>query len=70
MALSRAVLPTMLAQKAGQIANIGSMFGSIGFAYFTAYSAKKFGLRGFSQALRWELADTNVSVTLSPCSPV
>jgi len=67
MALSRAVLPTMLAQDSGQITNVGSMFGSIGFAYFSAYSASKFGLRGFSQALRRELADTNVSVTyISP----
>ena len=63
MALSRAVLPAMLQQNDGQIVNIGSMFGSIGFAYFAAYSASKFGLRGFSQALRRELADTNVSVT-------
>ncbi len=63
MALSRAVLPTMLAQNCGQIVNIGSMFGSIGFAYFSAYSASKFGLRGFSQALRRELADTPVAVT-------
>jgi short-subunit dehydrogenase len=67
MALSRAVLPTMLAQNAGQLVNVGSMFGSIGFAYFTAYSASKFGLRGFSQALRRELADTSISVTyISP----
>jgi len=67
MTLSRAVLPAMLAQGGGQIVNVGSMFGSIGFAYFTAYSASKFGLRGFSQALRRELADTNVSVTyISP----
>lgn len=67
MVLSRAVLPAMLTQDAGQIVNVGSMFGSIGFAYFTAYSASKFGLRGFSQALRRELADTNVSVTyISP----
>ncbi len=63
MALSRTVLPTMLAQDTGQIVNIGSMFGSMGFAYFAAYSASKFGLRGFSQALRRELADTDVSVT-------
>jgi short-subunit dehydrogenase len=63
MALSRTVLPEMLGQDAGKIVNVGSMFGSIGFAYFTAYSASKFGLRGFSQALRRELADTNISVT-------
>jgi short-subunit dehydrogenase len=67
MTLTRAVLPAMLQQNEGQIVNIGSMFGSIGFAYFTAYSASKFGLRGFSQALRRELADTNVTVTyISP----
>ncbi|MFQ5633996.1 MAG: SDR family NAD(P)-dependent oxidoreductase [Gammaproteobacteria bacterium] len=63
MVLTRAVIPTMLARDAGQIVNIGSMFGSIGFAHFAAYSASKFGLRGFSQALRRETADTNISVT-------
>lgn len=69
MLLSRAVLPMMLARKKGQIVNVGSMFGSIGFAYFSAYSASKFGLRGFSQALRRELADTPVTITyVSPRS--
>jgi len=63
MLLARAVLPTMLEQDSGQIVNIGSTFGSIGFAWFTAYSASKYALRGFSQALRRELADTGVSVT-------
>jgi len=63
MLLSRALLPGMLAQNSGRIVNVGSMFGSIGFAYFAAYSASKFGLRGFSQALRRELADSGVGVT-------
>ncbi|MBT4520343.1 MAG: SDR family NAD(P)-dependent oxidoreductase, partial [Halieaceae bacterium] len=63
MLLSRVVLPELLAQGKGQIVNVGSMFGSIGFPYFTAYSASKFGLRGFSQALRRELADAPVEVT-------
>jgi len=63
MLLARAVLPSMLEQDSGQIVNIGSTFGSIGFAWFTAYSASKYALRGFSQALRRELADTGVSVT-------
>ncbi len=62
MVLSRAVLPAMLDQGRGRIVNVGSMFGSIGFAYFTAYSASKFGLRGFSQALRRELADQAIDV--------
>jgi len=63
MLLARAVLPTMLEQNSGQIVNIGSTFGSIGFAWFSAYSASKFALRGFSQALRRELAETGVRVT-------
>ena len=63
MLLARAVLPSMLEQNSGQIVNIGSTFGSIGFAWFSAYSASKYALRGFSQALRRELADSGVSVT-------
>jgi short-subunit dehydrogenase len=63
MLLARFALPDMLAQGRGQIVNVGSMFGSMGFAHFTAYSASKFGLRGFSEALRRELADTPVTVT-------
>jgi short-subunit dehydrogenase len=62
MLLVRAVLPTLLAQNSGQIVNIGSTFGSIGFAWFSAYSASKFAMRGFSQALRRELADTGIDV--------
>lgn len=60
---ANSLLPNMKAQKSGQVVNIGSIFGSIGFAYFSAYSASKFGLRGFSQSLRRELKGTGVSVT-------
>ena len=63
MLFTRAVLPTMLEQNSGQIVNIGSTFGSIGFAWFAVYSASKFALRGFSQSLRRELAETGVEVT-------
>jgi len=63
MLLARTVLPVMLAQGSGQIVNVGSTFGSIGFAWFSAYSASKFGLRGFSQALRRELEGSGISVT-------
>ena len=63
MLLARRVLPHMIEQGHGRIVNIGSMFGSIGFPCFAAYSASKFALRGFSQALRRELAGTGVGVT-------
>jgi len=63
MQLTHEVLPGMIAQGSGQIVNIGSMFGSIGFPGFATYSASKFALRGFSQALRRELDGTGVGVT-------
>lgn len=62
MLLTREVLPDMLSRENGQIVNIGSTFGSIGFAWFSTYSASKFALRGFSQALRRELADSGIEV--------
>jgi short-subunit dehydrogenase len=61
--LTRALLPKLLAQNGGQIVNIGSIFGSIGFPHYATYSASKFALHGFSQALRRELVDTDISVT-------
>lgn len=61
--LTRALLPQLLSQNGGQIVNIGSIFGSIGFPHYATYSASKFALRGFSQALRRELVDTDISVT-------
>lgn len=67
MQLVHAVLPKMIAQGSGRIVNIGSMFGSIGFPCFAVYSASKFALRGFSQALRRELSGAGVGVTyISP----
>lgn len=63
MQLVQSCLPIMLAQGRGRVVNVGSTFGSIGFPFFAAYSASKFGLRGFSQALRRELSGSGVGVT-------
>lgn len=63
MMLVRLLLPEMLARGNGRIVNVGSTFGSIGFAWFAAYSASKFGLRGFSESLRRELEGSGVGVT-------
>jgi short-subunit dehydrogenase len=60
--LTHALLPWLKARPQAAIVNIGSTFGSLPFAGFAAYSAAKAGLRGFSQALRRELADTSVAV--------
>lgn len=61
--LTRILLPGMLAQGSGWVVNVGSMFGSIGFPFFSTYCATKFALRGYSQALRRELAGSGVGVT-------
>ena len=60
--LCHALLPALLERPSAHIVNVGSTFGSLGFPGFAAYSASKFALRGFSEALRRELADTHVRV--------
>jgi len=61
--MTRAFLPLMRESGGGHITNISSIFGVIAPAGQTAYSASKFGVRGFSDALRHELAGSEVSVT-------
>ncbi|MCK9506440.1 MAG: SDR family oxidoreductase [Porticoccaceae bacterium] len=62
MALTHDLLPLLRQRPDADIVNIGSTFGSIGHPAFVAYCASKFGLRGFSQALRRELSDTGIRV--------
>lgn len=45
-----------------QIVNIGSTFGSIGYPGFSGYCASKFALRGWSEALAREYADTGIRI--------
>lgn len=49
-------------QPAAQIINIGSTFGSIGYPGYSSYCASKFALRGFTESLSRESADTNIKV--------
>lgn len=60
--LCRSLLPHLECRPEAAIVNIGSVFGSIGYPGFAVYSATKFALRGFSEALRRELAGSAVSV--------
>jgi short-subunit dehydrogenase len=62
MRLTQALLPLLLRQPSAAVVQIGSMFGSLPFPGFTAYSSAKSGLRGFSQALRRELTGSAVEV--------
>lgn len=60
---SKFFLPRLVAQGEGHIVNISSMFGLIGLPTQSAYCATKFAVRGFTEALRAELAGTGVGAT-------
>jgi len=55
------VLPVMLRQKSGHIINVASIAGLV--ATWTVYSASKFGVNGFSDALRHELHGSGIHVS-------
>jgi short-subunit dehydrogenase len=63
-ALARAVLPSMLAQKSGHIVVMSSVAGKIGVPMRSGYSATKFALHGFFEALRSEEERNGVHVTM------
>lgn len=60
--LTQALLPHLKTLPAARLLFVGSALGSIGLPGFSIYSASKFGVHGFAQALRRELADTRVKV--------
>ncbi|HVR91135.1 MAG TPA: SDR family NAD(P)-dependent oxidoreductase [Novosphingobium sp.] len=62
IALTQAVLPHMAKRGSGRIAMISSIAGKVGVPLRTAYSAAKFGLAGYADALRAEVAATGIKV--------
>ncbi|HEY6102997.1 MAG TPA: SDR family NAD(P)-dependent oxidoreductase [bacterium] len=62
--LTKAVLPAMQARRNGVIINVSSMAGRIGVPTMSIYNAAKFGLEGFSEALRREVAPQGIRVCL------
>jgi short-subunit dehydrogenase len=62
--LSRAVLPSMLDKKSGHIVVISSIAGKFGSPLRSGYSATKFALHGFYEALRVEEHRNGIRVTL------
>ena len=67
VALSKAVLPDMIAKRAGTIAVISSVQGKIGLPFRSAYSASKHAVQGYFDSLRAEIAASGIKVlVLSP----
>jgi 3-oxoacyl-[acyl-carrier protein] reductase len=58
----KAVLPTMIEQKRGEIINIASLAGKNSFVGGATYSATKWGLIGFSRSLMLEVREFNIRV--------
>ena len=58
------VTPMMMARRSGHIVNLSSVAGFLGVFGYTAYSAAKFAVRGFSDVLRSELKPYGVRVSI------
>jgi dehydrogenase/reductase SDR family member 7B len=69
IALTQAVLPHMVHAKSGRIVMMSSVAGKVGSPMRTAYSAAKFGLIGYAEALRTEVTMHGIDVhTIAPGS--
>jgi NAD(P)-dependent dehydrogenase (short-subunit alcohol dehydrogenase family) len=64
MNVTRAVLPVMRGQRSGHVIAISSSAGLSGFEFGTAYAASKFGLEGFMESLRPEVAPFGIHTTV------
>lgn len=64
MLLTKLVLPRMLAAKTGFVVNVSSLAGKSGTPFHEAYSASKFGLVGFTHALRASYRGSGVSFSV------
>ncbi len=60
--LTQGLLPHLRRKKSAQLVFVGSILGSIGHAGYSIYCASKFGLRGFAESLRREVADSPIHI--------
>lgn len=62
--MTRALMPMLQASGGGYLCNISSVYGIVAPPGQTAYSASKFAVRGFTEALRHELVETDIGISL------
>jgi 3-oxoacyl-[acyl-carrier protein] reductase len=67
---TRAVLPTLIAQRSGRIINMGSQLGLEGTDRMVHYCAAKAGVHGFTKALAYELAPYTINVNAIAPGPI
>jgi NADP-dependent 3-hydroxy acid dehydrogenase YdfG len=61
--VTRAVIPYMKMRRSGHIINMSSIAGWLAVPSYTIYAATKFGVRGFTTALRRELSPFGIKVS-------
>jgi NAD(P)-dependent dehydrogenase (short-subunit alcohol dehydrogenase family) len=64
MLVTRAVLPTMRAQRSGHVVTISSVAGLVGQEFCSAYAAGKFGVEGWMEALATEVRQFGIATTI------
>ena len=64
VALTKAVLPSMLARREGHIVPITSVIGYVAIPTRSAYAASKHALHGFFESLRAETAKEGIAITI------
>jgi short-subunit dehydrogenase len=67
---TKAVLPSMLERRHGHIVNVASIAGRIGAPMEAAYSASKFAMVGFTEALAFEVRPVGIGVSMVNPGPV
>jgi short-subunit dehydrogenase len=70
VALTKLVVPSMLSRRSGHVVVVSSLLGKFGVPARSAYCASKHALHGFFDALRAELHDQGITVTLVCPGPV
>ncbi|MFE9399260.1 SDR family oxidoreductase [Streptomyces flavidovirens] len=64
MNVTRAVLPVMRRQRDGHVITLSSIAGLVGAEFNAAYAASKFGLEGWMESLRYDIAPYNIHTTI------
>lgn len=63
MRMVKHILPSMRQQRSGQIINVSSLAGFVPVPFMGIYSASKFAVEGFTEALRYEIGQFNIKVS-------
>ena len=64
VALSKAILPPMIAQGSGHLVIMSSLMGKIGTRFRSSYAASKHALHGYFESLRPEVYDAHIDISM------